>query len=762
MDYDSVMLRTGGMGRFQWAVLLLTWLPNVPLAFNLLSDAFFTASPRHHCRPGHSGPAPPAAWGKGSADREALLNLTVPWEVDPRRAGARAELLHGVCVPSSSVTSSSVTSVTSSSVSVATNGGPRRRRRQPVPGGAPRGLGRCSHGWEFEAGAEGLTDSIVTTWELVCESKWLVPLEQFSFQVGAVVGCVLTGIAGDRWGRRPVLLASAALVAVAGGAAALAVNPAMFSALRFLEGAALSGVFLALYVLRVEVSDTTHRLRVAMAGDLLLVAGQLLLPGVVLLCRHWRLLQGALAGPFLLVVACWRAIPESTRWLLATQQRLRARVAVQLEATRNGINVEGEDFAELDATLGGRVGTQRHSLRDVGRSKNILKNILILSFTTFIGNAIHHCFERNLRAAVVAIAAAATVTTAAVTTAAVTTAAVTTAAVTTTTSATAAAAATATTATYFSGAGARAAACLAVWAAAGRLGRRATLLLAAVGTGGVSLLQLALAQYLPVALVTLLSVLGLFSSSAMAILSVLFAAEIIPTVIRATGLGLVLCSGALGRLMVPVMDLHDNRGSFLFHVVLASLAVLAVLAIMLLPESKRKRLPDDLRQGDRYRRPPLFTATSFTFAGGDRGRGGGDDGGRDGGRDDRDGGRRRLGDVPLLAGAAGGGGGGGFAFLPADDDDDDAGADADAVAGADADDGVGPAGMRGGDRRLALEGHVVEAALLPPPPAPPGRSHVPETGAGRGASGGRRRRGEVKQGPGAVLTTRSPARHTSK
>ncbi|CAM9098633.1 unnamed protein product, partial [Lampetra fluviatilis] len=212
----------------------------------------------------------------------------------------------------------------------------------------------------------------------------------------------------------------------------------------------------------------------------------------------------------------------------------------------------------------------------------------------------------------------------------------------------------------------------------------------------------------------------------------------------ASGLGLVLCSGALGRLMVPIMDLHDNRGSFLFHVVLASLAVLALLALMLLPESKRKRLPDDLRQGDRYRRPPLFTATSFTFAGDDRGEAGGGGGGR-----------RRRGDVPLLSGA---GGGGGFAFLPADDDD---GADDDGDVGDDdgdgAEDGAGPAEMRGGDRRLALEGHVVEAVgttlpepvaatpvlLLPPPPppasmavAPPGRSH----GAGitGGGAGGRR------------------------
>ncbi|MEQ2181267.1 hypothetical protein GOODEAATRI_009695, partial [Goodea atripinnis] len=81
-------------------------------------------------------------------------------------------------------------------------------------------------------------------------------------------------------------------------------------------------------------------------------------------------------------------------------------------------------------------------------------------------------------------------------------------------------------------------------------------------------------------LVLVLSVVGLLFSQALAMLSAFFACEVMPTV--------------------------NNGGYFLHHVIFASFAVLSVLCIMLLPESKRKSLPDSLKEGESQRRPPLF------------------------------------------------------------------------------------------------------------------------------------------------------------
>lgn len=74
---------------------------------------------------------------------------------------------------------------------------------------------------------------------------------------------------------------------------------------------------------------------------------------------------------------------------------------------------------------------------------------------------------------------------------------------------------------------------------------------------------------------------------------------------RGSGVGAVMALGCVGRLSSPLMDLRNHYGYFLHHVVYSSLALLAVLSILLLPESKRKALPQTLVDGEQYRRPPL-------------------------------------------------------------------------------------------------------------------------------------------------------------
>lgn len=71
-------------------------------------------------------------------------------------------------------------------------------------------------------------------------------------------------------------------------------------------------------------------------------------------------------------------------------------------------------------------------------------------------------------------------------------------------------------------------------------------------------------------------------------------------------MGLIMAAGCVGMAASSLMELQNNAGYFLHHVVFASFAVLSVLCIMLLPESKHKPLPDSLKDGERQRRPPLF------------------------------------------------------------------------------------------------------------------------------------------------------------
>ncbi|KAI4534153.1 hypothetical protein MG293_015013 [Ovis ammon polii] len=141
-------------------------------------------------------------------------------------------------------------------------------------------------------------------------------------------------------------------------------------------------------------------------------------------------------------------------------------------------------------------------------------------------------------------------------------------------------------------------------------GRRSVLLLSTLVLGLASLLLLAGAQYLPSWTVLFLAVLGLLASQTVSALSSLFSAEVFPTVIRGAGLGLVLAAGFLGQAAAPLTKMHGRHGFFLQHVLFTSFALLALLCVLLLPESRGRTLPQSLQDADRLCRSPLLRGCS--------------------------------------------------------------------------------------------------------------------------------------------------------
>uniref|UniRef100_A0A8C3XNB0 Solute carrier family 22 member 31 n=1 Tax=Chelydra serpentina TaxID=8475 RepID=A0A8C3XNB0_CHESE len=240
--------------------------------------------------------------------------------------------------------------------------------RVPVSAGGPaqRGL-HCSGGCDVPSGLElweatmpvhpppcvrpiqcGIKDfiapsSFLSQWDLVCSDRWKVPLEQTTYLLGWLSGCIALGLACDRCGRRATFVFSLVLAVPLGIGVALALNYMMLLSLRLLLGAALAGTFLSLYVARLELCDPPHRLMVVMVAGFFWVAGELLLPGLAVLCRQWRLLQGAVT---LTLALCPSLFPESPRWLLATRQLEKGRKGLRALAEGNGVSLEDEFYSQ--------------------------------------------------------------------------------------------------------------------------------------------------------------------------------------------------------------------------------------------------------------------------------------------------------------------------------------------------------------------------------------------------------------------------------
>ncbi|XP_026858745.1 solute carrier family 22 member 17 isoform X1 [Electrophorus electricus] len=498
--------------------IAISILPNLFLAFLLSSDPLLTLASPHHCSLPGLTPTP------------EVLNATLPWEKGSREGE---------------------------------NGALSQCTQYMLVNGTQSGVEDCQDGWDYNV-TEGLRSNIVTEWDLVCTQYWLVPVEEVCFILGILTGCLGIGYAADRLGRLKTLLTSLTLSVVFGTLVCVSPSPPIFIAMRFCLAAASAGVYLTLYIARLELCDPSLRLVVTMIAGLTTVAGELLLLGVALGCQSWRGLLGTGAAPLSLFL-CYGipgVFPESPRWLLLSDRTS----DMNSFSERSDRQRDDDSFTELE-TEAPSSGHPHLSFPELLHSRNIWKNICVLGFTSFISHGISHCyssFRGDVRGTTPSFYW-----------------------------------------TYLLSVCAGGGAWLLLWATVDRCGRRGILLLTMTMTGLASLILLGLMEYLSEAAITVFSVMGLFSSQAAASLCVLFTAEIMPTIIRGSGVGAVLALGCVGRLSSPLMDLRNHYGYFLHHVVYSSLALLAVLSILLLPESKRKPLPQTLADGEQYRRPPL-------------------------------------------------------------------------------------------------------------------------------------------------------------
>ncbi|XP_029000701.1 putative solute carrier family 22 member 31 [Betta splendens] len=543
MDYDTkVFPHTGGYGRYNRVVVVFSWFPSFAVLLNLFSDVFYTLIPdSFHCR---ADPQllPPAVL-LGNLSTQDYVSLVFPWDNGTGTGRSRCELYK--YPPNASEL-------------------PRHVRRERVA---------CTRGWEYSQVA-GLHSNFVTEWNLVCSDYWKIPLQHICFMTGWILGYILLGTLCDWLGRRRAFLLSVSLSSLLGAAVCLSSSAEVFLLLRLSQGAALAGVFVSSYIIRLELCDPSHRLMVAMVGGFFGVLAELLLPGFAALCRDWPVLQAVVTVPLLLLLSYWccaSLFPESPRWLLATDQIPQVKRSLQEFSTRNGVCLQDEHcpgetlMSEINSAYGEDRRPRFYSVLELRQTRVIWKNCLILSFTLFIGTGIQYCFTRNLRIFSTNFYFS-----------------------------------------YFVRVATGALGCVFICLSVNHFGRRGMLLLSAIVTGLASLLLLALTQYLHGGLVLVLSVVGLLFSQALAMLSVFFASEVMPTVVRGGCLGLVLAAGCVGMAAASLMELQNNGGYFLHHVVFASFAILSVLCVMLLPESKRKHLPDSLKEGESQRLPPFF------------------------------------------------------------------------------------------------------------------------------------------------------------
>ncbi|XP_076818468.1 solute carrier family 22 member 4-like [Clavelina lepadiformis] len=374
ISFDVVLKEIGSFGRYQLLVILATSWCMVPIGSNLSAVVFLGYHGESRC----AIPEFDRQIEVGNITAEEVTSAFIPCEKNKQGYSACQRY---VCSNVSCHNDSSWFRNARSSASKTKN------QTAQITG--------CTDGYYYDRSQ--FQETVTTEWNLVCEREGLNSLATALFCFGMLLGSLVGGSIADRYGRIPTMAFASLLNTAIGIACSFSPNFVVFAALRCVIGALAVTIQIAMVVYNVEIVGKKYRPWIGMQVGVFSGVGYMFLSLLGLAFRSWRTLQIALAlsfAPFLFLAPF---IPESPRWLFSQGKTEKAKKICRMMAQKNSRTLDESVWKNAESSSHD-VGKRRISYTpmELCRRPRVFGLLVAVITLWFVQSLVFFCLSFNV------------------------------------------------------------------------------------------------------------------------------------------------------------------------------------------------------------------------------------------------------------------------------------------------------------------------------------------------------------------------------